>query len=591
MKKSLSVFTLLFCLSFNALLAQSAFSGNFRSYDQDTKIESNLIYKPDLDGKFQWKYTTQTDWGLNKRIHQEYKTSSHDWQSSYLFNKLTHQSLISYKKSDYDSSIRSSDKIFTNSGSLGQLLRYSIVDSLIIEGKIQYFYSKEEHTATERNYISNGTGNNLNLRYSSDVANGLLQFVSSYDAKYTDSKKFNRLNSNLGWIYNGRTRFLSASVNYNINREKIMATSNSSEAYVVADKQSVDKLDFNLYYDDIIKDKYNISLDNRFYSTSYSVDNSVLKNSNDWTNESTLNLVIPMTDVVFKTELFYSRFEKDFDEGAGDRVEETRKALGSFAYNFMEADTLEISYSKQLFRREYPGALEDADKDNLTDYFSTRLKFYPYKSIFTEFKFGWHQQDDIYINGSYSGNNYRKTDYDLQPIVKILLNDNLILAQNYQIYASYKDYEYSDEGSFSDRFYRKLGAKYSFIWDNNPLITKEYAFNRFGSGMQTYKNNFRTELTYEYLTSEDGSKVDDVYLITVKNEDQALVWKLSKYYNNLNTVFTPRYEWGDDQTLEIDWVTNYYFSYNSFISFKLNPEFEKGRDSIWELSAQIEYSF
>ncbi len=567
------------------------FDGNFKSFDQDTSIQSHLLYKPALKGAFRWKYATDTDWGLNRRIDQEFKTSNHKWESSYLFKNLMHQNIVSYKKSDYDSSISSADKILTNSGSVGQLLRYSITDSLYIEGKIEYFYTKEEHTSTDRQYVSNGPGNNLNLRYSTDIADGTFALVSTYDDKYTDRKKYKRFNTNLDWRYIGETRYLKTDMNYNLNREKIMATSNTDETFVVADEQSVDNINFNIYYDELFWDRYNVSLTNNFYSSSYEVENSVLKNSNDWTNESSLYLSIPMNTITFNSELHYTYFDKSFDEGSGDRKEETRRALGGFSYNFLDADTLEVSFSRQLFRREYPNATDDADKDNVTDFLNTKLMLFPYKNVYTEFSFGWHKHDEIYIKGSYSGNNYEKTDYDFRPLVKILLHDNVVFRQNYQIYASYKDYVYSEEGSFTDRFYRKIMAEYALTWDNRPLVTQEFVFKEFGQGFALRRDYFHTEIRYKYLTSEDASKVDEVYLITVRNEDHSLEWDFSKYFNKWNTSFTPIYEWGDDEKLEFDIRTSYYFDFNSSVMVRVNPEFEEGRDSIWEISAEIKYSF
>jgi hypothetical protein len=594
MKKNLSscLLLLLLCTAVSELTAQNLFSSQISSFDQDTKLQSRLLYNPEFGKTFVFKYTADTDWELNKRINQEFKTSSHNWQTAKQFGRLRQVNFIEYKKSDYNSSTQTNDKILTDSGGIGQMLEYSFTDSLIIRGRVNYFYSREEHTADSKTYISNGPGNNAEIMYNTFLFKGRMNFFSIYEDRFTDARTYSKVTSDLGWNYLQDERFINIALNHSLNKEKIMATSSTNEDFIVADDQSISNLSFNALYYDILGDNVPISFENRFRSSNYSVDNNVLKNSDDWTNESYASLSMPFSDrISLNTDCSYIYFEKNYETGTASRREETRRILGGVSYKLRDADTLNVNYSRQLFRRIYPNTQQDADKDNLTDYFNASARIYVTKSIFTELALAWNKHEEIYINGTYSGNNNKKTVWDLQPKLKILMNDYLVLSQKYQLYASYKDYDFSETGSFSDRFYRRLKAEYALTWNNQPLITQESAFRRYALRLPVKRDYFQTELRYSYSESEDGSKIDDYYLITVKNLDYSLEWEFKNNYRGLLSTITPKFNWGDEEILEVTFDSVFAFIEQSFVHLRINPEFEKGRESIWDARVELEYSF
>ncbi|MDP8232369.1 MAG: hypothetical protein P9L91_06840 [Candidatus Zophobacter franzmannii] len=593
MKKSFcfSILLLLLCFS-STLLAQNLLSSRFTSFDQDTLLQARLLYNPNLSNSFSFKYSADTDWGLNRRINQEFKTSTHNWQTTKYWGRVGHTNIIDYRKSEYNSSTSSSDKILTDSGSIGQLVAYSISDSLVLRGRMSYIYAREEHTASNKEFLSQGISNNAEVNFNSGLWGGRLSALGVYDDKFTDSKEYRKFISDLVWNYTGESIFIKVWGNYVLNREKIIATDNESEEYIVADDQTTDNLTVETNYSDTFGDYIPFSFENSFRSSSYQVDNSVLKNSDDWINDSRMTVSLPFSDTFsLNSEFFYSYFDKSYESGSGSRTEETRRALGGFTYNFRGADSLDVNYSRQLFRRNYQNSEQDADKDNMIDYFNSALRMFITKAVYTELLFAWNRHEEIYIKGTFSGNNNTKTVWDLQPKVKFMLHDKLMLSQEYQLYASYKDYIFSEESGFTDRFYRKFKAEYALTWNNQPLITQDSAFRKYALRLPIKQDYFQTEVRYSYAESEDGSKTDDHYSITVRNLDNSLEWEFKGNYNDVLTTLTPKFEWGDDEKLEVTLSSVANFAENSYVRLRVNPEFEKGDESIWEMLVELEYTF
>ena len=189
-----------------------------------------------------------------------------------------------------------------------------------------------------------------------------------------------------------------------------------------------------------------------------------------------------------------------------------------------------------------------------------------------------------------AANNRVTTSYNLQPEISIAYGSRFQMKQEYAIRADYEDYEYSN--IHIDRFYRRLEAGASLIYDESPdmSISSGDMWGHLRLNREI-EHPFVAILSYGYENSASGEKEDDYYEITLERETHEVTLEMIQSWETFSIRSLSIMSWTTYKELQQRLELNVFLSEFSQASISIHPVSRDFEEPEWKINVDIALSF
>ncbi len=303
-----------------------------------------------------------------------------------------------------------------------------------------------------------------------------------------------------------------------------------------------------------------------------------------------LDFSFPVSRFTFSLSAKRQLNEKEYQSGINTLETDYREFISTINYAISERDSITFYRSIDLRQTDMPEATIRTDNDRLQERMNIGMYYYLYDRLHTSTLFYVLRTEQAYLFSEMSGNNRVTTSYNLQPEIAIAYGERFQVKQTYAIRADYEDYEWNQ--LHTDRFYRRLEAGASFIYDESldMQLTSEGMWKHLHLNGDV-EHPFAAILSYKYDNSASGEKEDDHYNITLERENHEVMLEMIKswerfYIRSLSIVTWTTYT-EIQQRLEL----SVFLSELSQASISVHPISRDFEEPEWKLNIDIELSF
>ena len=599
MKQSLYTLVMFWLLCSSSLIAQNQ-GLDFYLYSSDNvqSIENSLKYNYRLFANTGMDVSGISSVENRLNFNQKRKNTQFVLGFNHNHSILQHSFSTDYR-SIYDASDLEPSPYVNKTASLGYQIAVQPSDSLSISLFARGLLRNEQDRYIRNNSLySDGYWIGSNAHYSA-----LLGYVQSGLSGSVERKKLaweafelNQLNAYTN--FDSEYLVVQANATYNGRSEDVyvlsapVAGSNSSY-YAFGDSQQRTALLVNGTMQYIPAESFVIQLDQSYVdrNAKYTLNKNRNNSDKDLNTAISINMIVyPSLSV--RSTYAQGSYNREYNNAVNKRLVDTRRLDSKIAWEYIESDSLILSFTVDLQQTSFPDENKLYDNDLLTQTARLGWKYYWHDRVKLGTWLGYSQRDDVYISSVLSASNRKVNSFFLQPECHILLGDRIAFVQNYSLRSAYTDFVYSAQTGKPNTFYRQVYYKYNLIFDSFPYIARSQDARWLRLPFRSSPDNaLLVDASYAYEENQYADEKGDYYELHTKNRRHTAYLSLRHDIRTFYWTLTPQYTWGTWTEYSALFGVAWQFNHQSLVELSISPFGETLEAIDWRSSINLNLRF